>query len=135
MTMILKSLLSVTFMLTAAGLCAGSVLRAPAYPLIAIDPYTNIWSMADTLYSDVTRHWTGTEHPIKGVLTVDEVGYRFMGTDFVTAEMITPTSEWGEWEAKYTFSAPEADWFQPDYDDSSWSVGRGAFATENTNGS
>ena len=134
MTMILRSLLSVTLALTAAGLCAGSVLRAPAYPLITIDPYTNIWSMADTLYSDATRHWTGAEHPIKGVLTVDGVGYRFMGTDFVTAEMITPTSEWGEWEAKYTFSAPGADWFQPDYDDSSWSVGRGAFATENTNG-
>ncbi len=43
MTMILKSLLSVTLALTAAGLCAGSVLRAPAYPLITIDPYTNIW--------------------------------------------------------------------------------------------
>ena len=134
MTMILKSLLSVTLMLTAAGLCAGSVLRAPAYPLITIDPYTNIWSMADTLYSDATRHWTGTEHPIKGVLTVDGIGYRFMGTDFITAEMVAPTSEWSEWEAKYTFSAPEADWFQPDYDDSSWSVGRGAFATENTGG-
>ena len=134
MTMILKSLLSATFLFTAASLCTGSVLRAPAYPLITIDPYTNIWSMTDTLYSDATRHWTGVEHPIKGVLTVDGVGYRFMGTDFISFEMLAPTSEWGEWEAKYTFSAPSADWFQPAYDDSSWSVGSGAFATENTNG-
>jgi len=134
MTMNLKSLLSATLLFAATGLRAGGAMRAPAYPLVTIDPYTNIWSMSDTLYSDATRHWTGAEHPIKGVLTVDGVGYRFMGTDFITAEMLAPTSEWGEWDARYTFSAPDADWFRPGYDDSSWRVGAGAFATENSGG-
>ncbi len=132
--MTLKTLLSATLLFTATGLRAGSGMRAPAYPLITIDPYTNIWSMSDTLYSDATRHWTGAEHPIKGVLTVDGVGYRFMGTDFITARMLAPTSEWGGWDAKYTFSTPDADWFRPGYDDSSWRVGKGAFATENSGG-
>ncbi len=132
--MTLKTLLSATLLFSATGLRAGSGMRAPAYPLITIDPYTNIWSMSDTLYSDATRHWTGAEHPIKGVLTVDGVGYRFMGTDFITARMLAPTSEWGGWDAKYTFSTPDADWFRSGYDDSSWRVGKGAFATENSGG-
>ena len=134
MKMTLKSLLTATFLLTATGLCAGSVLRAPAYPLVTIDPYTNIWSMSDTLYSDATRHWTGAEHPIKGVLTVDGVNYRFLGTDFITKEMLAPTSEWGRWEARYTFTPPADDWFLPDFDDSLWDTGAGAFSTEDTKG-
>lgn len=130
----IKTLISAIFLFIAIGLYAGSTLRAPAYPLITIDPYTNIWSMSDTLYADVTRHWTGAEHPLKGVLTVDGVGYRFMGTDFINMEMLAPTSEWDEWRAKYTLSAPDINWFLPDYDDSSWSEGVGAFSTENTGG-
>ena len=86
----IKTLISAIFLFIAIGLYAGSTLRAPAYPLITIDPYTNIWSMSDTLYADVTRHWTGAEHPLKGVLTVDGVGYRFMGTDFINMEMLAP---------------------------------------------
>ena len=34
-------------------------LRAPAYPLVAIDPYTFAWSFSDKLYVDNARHWTG----------------------------------------------------------------------------
>ena len=49
----IKTLISAIFLFIAIGLYAGSTLRAPAYPLITIDPYTNIWSMSDTLYADV----------------------------------------------------------------------------------
>ena len=54
-------------------------LRAPAYPLVSIDPYTNGWSMADKLYGDDVRHWTEKPFPLRGTLTVDGVDYRFMG--------------------------------------------------------
>ena len=54
-------------------------LRAPAYPLVSIDPYTNGWSMADHLYDDDVRHWTEKPFPLRGTLTVDGVAYRFMG--------------------------------------------------------
>lgn len=54
-------------------------LRAPAYPLITIDPYTSVWSSTDQLYDSETIHWTETVFPLRGVLTVDGEPYRFMG--------------------------------------------------------
>lgn len=55
-------------------------LRAPAYPLVTIDPYTSAWSAADHLYDRPVTHWTGAEFPLKGILCVDGVAWRFMGT-------------------------------------------------------
>lgn len=56
-----------------------SGLRAPAYPLVTIDPYTSAWSFSDKLNEDEVRHWTGAKHPLAGRLDVDGVSYRFMG--------------------------------------------------------
>ena len=50
---------------------AESQLRAPAYPLVSIDPYTSGWSFTDQLNADQTRHWTGKPFPLLGVLRVD----------------------------------------------------------------
>ena len=54
-------------------------LRAPAVPLITIDPYFSVWSMNDQLNGDVTRHWTGKEHRLTGLLEVDGECSCFMG--------------------------------------------------------
>lgn len=42
---------------------AENALRAPAAPLVTIDPYTSAWSMTDNLYDDCVRHWSGREFP------------------------------------------------------------------------
>lgn len=56
-----------------------NALRAPGYPLVSIDPNTSAWSLADHLYDENVKHWTGKEFPLLGVLTVDGQAYRFMG--------------------------------------------------------
>lgn len=58
-----------------------NALRAPSYPLITIDPYTSVWSFTDRLNEDATRHWTGKEQALMGLLEVDGTTYRFMGKD------------------------------------------------------
>ena len=39
-------------------------LRAPAYPLITIDPYFSVWSMADKLTDKPPTQWTDRSSPI-----------------------------------------------------------------------
>ena len=104
-------------------------LRAPAYPLVTIDPYTSAWSMYDNLYDGSIRHWTGKDFPLIGAIEVDGQTYRFMGTEDVEMLPIVPTSQQGGWEGRYVTSRPAGSWQSPDYDDSGWTSGIGAFGT------
>ncbi|MFA6947689.1 MAG: DUF4965 domain-containing protein [Eubacteriales bacterium] len=54
-------------------------LRAPAYPLITVDPFFSVWSPSDRLTDSVTVHWTGHPNTIDGIVTVDGTEYKFMG--------------------------------------------------------
>lgn len=104
-------------------------LRAPAYPLVTIDPYTSAWSFTDCLNEDNVRHWTGKAHPLVGALRVDGKIYRFMGVEETPMTAFLPTATAQKWPASYTEKQPAGDWTAPDYKDSSWEKGLAAFGT------
>ena len=112
-----------------------SDLRAPAYPLITIDPYTSGWSFTDNLYDGSVKHWTGKNFPLVGAVKVDNKVYRFMGTEDIPLISVAPTAEHGGWTGKYTYTKPADNWLEKDFNDNSWKEGPGAFGSipqENT---
>lgn len=103
-------------------------LRAPAYPLITIDPYTNGWLFGDTLYNHQLSHHSGRKFPLLGVVRVDGEAFRFMGIENeIKTSIIAPTADQGRWQARYTLTDPGEDWEKENYDDSNWHTGEGAF--------
>ena len=61
-------------------------LRAPAYPLVTVDPYFSLWSFADAANADMTRHWSGRKQPLLAAIRVDKVTYRLLGNETQVAD-------------------------------------------------
>lgn len=117
------------------------ILRAPAVPLITVDPYFSVWSDTDRLNEGTTVHWTGKPNTIVGLLTIDGKDYRFMGEKH--GEPMTQTGlDITALTSEYTFEAAgvrlKAKFFTPLFPDSLAIMTRPvsylALSTESTDG-
>ena len=56
-----------------------TAFRPPSVPLVTFNPYLGVWSAADRLTDDNTRHWTRREHPLVSMVCIDGKAYCLMG--------------------------------------------------------
>lgn len=125
--------LSITSLLSSCQLddaIERKAIHATQYPIFSICPDFNIHAKGDTLYKQHLYFQDNREFPLTGTLQVDGVDYRFMGSDSLRLCPIAPlsTSHQG-WKCRYVFLFPGGNWMQPDYDDTRWYYGEGAFAS------
>ncbi|MEO6637122.1 MAG: DUF5127 domain-containing protein, partial [Ginsengibacter sp.] len=109
---------------------SAQVNKAPAYPLITHDPYFSIWSMTDTLNASPTKHWTGAEQQLSGLIKVDGKVYRVIGSEGKSFENVAATADEQSYNVKYTRNAPADGWESMRFNDATWTTGSAPFSSD-----
>lgn len=94
-------------------------MRAPAYPLITVDPYFSVWSTSNSLTDSDIKTWYSKTCFLIGKAEIDENGYMFMGSaaDMKLPPMVQTDVTVKSFSTVYTFEAAgvrlKAEFFTP----------------------
>ncbi len=111
---------SICFLLCIVTNVFAQVTKAPAYPLITHDPYFSIWSFTDNLNASSTKHWTGADHSIQGIIKVDGKNYRFLGAEEKAYETLLASADEKTYQCKYSEEQPADGWMNKTFNDAAW---------------